>query len=199
MVGTALALLPALFQAAPSIAGWFGGDDAEDKARDVVGIAKKITGIDDEKSAVDAVVSDPQLAKIFETQAHEYRLAQLKSETSRVREVNATMRAESKSEDPWSRRWRPFWGFVSALAFGLVAFAIAGVLVIMAWQDTASFIAQLPAIVSSMAALFGIPAAILGVASWHRGKMQRIQAGENVGAQGGGWLEALRQKTKGDS
>lgn len=197
MIGVALSLIPALLQAAPSIAGWFGGDDAEKVATEVVGIAKRVTGIEDDKAAVDKIAADPQLAKLFETQAHEYRLERLKAETLIVKEVNATMRAEAKAEDPWARRWRPFWGFVSAVAFGMVALAISGVLVMMAWQDTASFIAQLPAVVSSMAALFGIPAAILGVASWHRGKMQRIQAGENMAKQGGtGWLDALTQKGK---
>lgn len=175
-----LPLAGLIMNAIPSIVGLFGDEDAEKTAGKVVDIAKTVTGLSDPDEAVQAAVKDPALLKQIEVQAHEYRLEQLKAETLVVKEVNATMRAETQSEDPWSRRWRPFWGFVSAVAFGLVALAISGVLVMMAWQDTASFIAQLPAVVSSMAALFGIPAAILGVASWHRGKMQRIKAGEVV-------------------
>lgn len=46
-----------LAQVIPSIVGMFKGKDAEQQAENVVGIAKKITGIDDPQKAVDAVVA----------------------------------------------------------------------------------------------------------------------------------------------
>ena len=71
-----------------------------------------------------------------------------------------------------------FWGFASALAFvGLVIMVgfLAHAAIMKGNQNAMTMI---PQIISAATMLFGIPAAILGVASWHRGKEKRIIAGE---------------------
>lgn len=58
----ALPLIPiisALTSIAPSIAGWFGGDKAEEAAQKVTDLARKVTGVNDAQDAVNQVLADP--------------------------------------------------------------------------------------------------------------------------------------------
>lgn len=93
--------------------------------------------------------------------------------------VNQTMRVEA-SQAGWAGKWRPFWGFVSACAFGL---SIAG---IIGWVGYALVTKQLdllkvlPELILAMTTLFSVPGAILGVASWHRGMEKRTLAQKMV-------------------
>lgn len=66
-----MALVPiisALASIAPSIAGWIGGDKAEDAASAVANIARKVTGQSDTDKAVDAIFKDESLKASFLTQ-----------------------------------------------------------------------------------------------------------------------------------
>jgi hypothetical protein len=87
--------------------------------------------------------------------------------------VNQTMQIESKSEHWPQYSWRPFWGFVSAVAFLAVCVfcCILGYRAVMGSDPTA--LATIPQLISSFATLFAIPGAILGVTAWHRGKEKR--------------------------
>lgn len=102
-------------------------------------------------------------------QAEGNRLA---AETSAIQSVNVTMQAEAASIDPWSRRWRPFIGFIFGGSYGVTVLAVAVGFLVLAFTDPAGALIQLPGFVAAMTALFGPPAAILGVSAWHRGKMQ---------------------------
>jgi hypothetical protein len=91
-----------------------------------------------------------------------------------VREVELSMRKlEMTSEDPWTRRWRPFWGYSSAVTFFL-QICILGAALLM----KIGTVADLAAYSTAIALLWGVPASILTVSAYHRGKMQRIAAGE---------------------
>ncbi len=87
--------------------------------------------------------------------------------------VNQTMQAESKSEHWPQYSWRPFWGFLSAIAFGFVT----GLCCYLAFEavlgDRPELLTSIPVLVSSFATLFAIPGAILGVTAWHRGQEKR--------------------------
>lgn len=87
--------------------------------------------------------------------------------------VNATMQAEAKSEHWPQYSWRPFWGFVSGIAFLVVVVfcCILGYKAII--KGEADALVMIPQLISSFAALFAIPGAILGVTAWHRGKQKR--------------------------
>lgn len=50
---------------APMVAGWIGGDDAEDKANKVLSVAESVTGLSGQE-AVTALENDPELVKFFE-------------------------------------------------------------------------------------------------------------------------------------
>jgi hypothetical protein len=61
-----IALVSALAQFAPTIAGWLGGPKAEDVATKVVGIAQAVTGAPSGDAALAAIQSDPAMAEKFQ-------------------------------------------------------------------------------------------------------------------------------------
>lgn len=143
--------------------------------------AQEMTGIpgssiDDVANAVRNATPE-QMAAL--TIANNNFLVQMRTlDVQQIGMVNQTMQSETKSEHWCQYGWRPFWGFASAIAFiGLVV-----IIGILAYQAIAkgnqNAMTMIPQIISASTMLFGIPAAILGVASWHRGKEKRIRAGE---------------------
>ena len=104
---------------------------------------------------------------------------ELAAEPARLAEVNATMRAEAASNDPWTRRWRPAWGFISAGAFAFVC----GLVGLLMWRAVVTHdpdaMAAVPQLINALVMLFAIPGGILGIASWHRGmeKREALKAG----------------------
>jgi len=128
------------------------------------------------KAVAQRIAIDPAAAfKLAEVQAdNELELTRLENEA--LRTVNATMQVEAQSEKWWVSAWRPFWGFVSAVAF---AFTVLGFLALAAYAIAMSDVQALnilPQLAGQLAFLFGVPAAILGIASWHRGVTQRVKA-----------------------
>lgn len=74
----ALPLIPivsALTSIVPSIAGWIGGDKAEDAANHVADIARKVTGQNDPEKAVDSILKDESLKLQFMIQIENNRQA----------------------------------------------------------------------------------------------------------------------------
>lgn len=74
----ALPLIPivsALTSIVPSIAGWIGGDKAEDAANHVADIARKVTGQNDPEKAVDLILADESLKFQFMVQIENNRQA----------------------------------------------------------------------------------------------------------------------------
>ena len=92
--------------------------------------------------------------------------------------VNQTMRVEVQQGHPWAGAWRPFWGFCSAVAFFVAVAGIIGLTAYAISTKKPGLLSSVPGLISSLAMLFSVPGAILGVASWHRGQKQRIEAGE---------------------
>lgn len=82
---------------------------------------------------------------------------ELLADTARQHSVNETMRAEAASDNWPTYSWRPFVGFI----FGLTFFCVYVVLPL----------AKVPVPTIPVEAWMAI-GAILGVASWYRGKMQ---------------------------
>jgi hypothetical protein len=106
-------------------------------------------------------------------------IAETEGDASGIREVNQSIRMEAQQGHPWSGAWRPFWGFASAIAFTI---AIMGIFILAAYaikKGDAKMLGYIPTLTIQLAALFAIPGAILGVASYHRGIKQRIEAGES--------------------
>ena len=79
------------------------------------------------------------------------------ADTARIQAVNATMQAESKSDHWPTYSWRPFIGFL----FGIMTAAVYFVLPLLH--------EPVPSIPAEVWMAYG---AVMGVASWYRGKMQ---------------------------
>jgi hypothetical protein len=128
-------------------------------------------------AVMQAITVDPQAAvKLREIEANErIEIERILSteRASNISNINKTMQAESKSEHWMQWSWRPFWGFISALAFLFVCTLACylGYQAIIEGKPEA--MVMLPQFITAMATLFAIPGAILGVASWHRGKQKR--------------------------
>ena len=87
-----------------------------------------------------------------------------KDETS---SVNETIRAEVLA-NPESGAWRPLWGRWSCYNFFPTTYILIIILGYATITKQFDIIANFPSIVGSIALLWGLPAAILGVASWGR-------------------------------
>lgn len=167
-----------LMKFAPTIAGWFGGDDAEEKVGAAVNIAKKVTGTDDPDSAVAALEQNPDLALQFEKAVMTHEVQMEREKTKRIEAVNQTMQAESKSEHWMQWSWRPANGFM----FGITLFAA---YVLLPAFDKSISIPEWVLIAW---------ASVLGVTSWHRGlhKREAEGGGRKAGSTG---LRGLVERT----
>ncbi len=162
------AIISGLMQFAPMVAGWIGGDNAEEKTRKAVDIAKAVTGESDPDRAIKAMQADPEVALRFKEAVMSHDEAMAREDSRRIAEVNATMRAEAKSEKWPQYMWRPFNGFM----FGVTLFSNYVVLPAIGKTPT-----DIPEIVWVM---WG---AVLGVTAWHRGQEKRGQ-GQTGGIAG---------------
>lgn len=157
-------------------------------------LAKELTGdeggtLDQLKPAIENAT--PTMLQNLTRANNDYLLEQSRIENKRLGIINQTMQVEANSENSWASKWRPFWGFVSAISFGIISISIAIAFAILAYKDPAEAIKTLPTFITSLAALFSIPGAILGVSAWHRGKEKRIKAGERDYAEA--LAEVLKQ------
>ncbi len=134
-------------------------------------------GVADTPTAVHKAISaDPSLiVKLKELEVKHSEFLTV-ADTARIKEVNVTMREESKAERWWTSAWRPFWGFASGTAF----LAVSVFVCILAYQavlgGNPGAMAVIPQMIGAFSALFAIPGAILGVTAWHRGMKQRREA-----------------------
>ncbi len=111
---------------------------------------------------------------LAEANRHIEALAAARSAEARTawREVNASMRAEAGAEDAYVRRWRPTFGYMVALTWGLQMGAVA-------WSVLATP-ADAPAILAaaaSLSAMWGVALAVLGVAVHERSRDKAAAAG----------------------
>lgn len=117
-----------------------------------------------------AEIESNQKIKLQELQI-DLAKAQLQAETVSVSDVNKTMQAEATSEHWPTYSWRPFIGFSVGFNTFMSSFIVVG-----AWVASLYGHGELlPLLPSVIGALMGINAtnmAVLGVASWFRGKAQ---------------------------
>lgn len=98
-----------------------------------------------------------QKAKEFEM-AHQETLlrVQVEAETARIQAINTTIQIEAKSDHWPTYSWRPFIGFMFGIyIFSFALLPICGITPIVLPPDLTMAVG-----------------AILGIASWYRGKMQ---------------------------
>ncbi|MBU2549238.1 MAG: holin family protein [Proteobacteria bacterium] len=148
-------------------------------------IARAVAGTSDDAEASARIEADPALQLEYQkavliqaVDMARVEVDRLRAENEVLAQVNETMRAEAASKNWWTSGWRPYWGFVAGTAFGMVCLLCCVLAYMAIIGGKSEAMAMIPQVIGAFTALFGIPMAILGIASWHRGKMQRIQAGE---------------------
>ncbi len=89
------------------------------------------------------------------------------------REVNATMRAETRAGDAYVRRWRPTFGYAVTAAWAMQMGAIAWAVVAHPTDAPAILAAA-----ASLSAMWGVALAVLGVAVHERSRDKALAAGQ---------------------
>ena len=144
------------------------------------GLMRAVTG-DGPDAPIEAVAekiaADPALMVRLQEKAmdHEARLAEI--DANKLESVNETMRAESRSEKWPQYSWRPWNGFLFPVAVLLIYFVL---------PICKSPVPDVPYWV------WAGWLAILGVATWDRGKEKRAKAGEERAGLFEGAIKALR-------
>ena len=163
----------ALAQFAPMIAGWLGGSKAETIAGKVVGIAQTVTGQSAPDAALAAIQADPNLSMQFQKavldqQSHlaevaaDLEKAELAADQANTATINQTMQVEAKADHWPTYSWRPFVGFCFAVAW-LGDYLV---LPILHGYNPAITVPTIPP------EAWMAVGAVLGVASYFRGRMQ---------------------------
>jgi len=160
-----------LSKAAPLLGLAVGGPGGAVIANEVAKLFEAKPG--DAADLLNKITTDPEaVAKLQEFQLkHEAIISQ------NIIAINQTMQAESKSERWPQYTWRPFWGFISAIAFLVYVILVCLLAYKAIIAGKMEMLNVIPQLTMAMVPLFGIPGAILGVASWHRGKQKRELTG----------------------
>ncbi len=167
-------------EAAPVIGGILAGPAGAAGGR-LIASALGVT--DDPDKVLAALQADPAaLAKVRQLEIeHKTRLQELAvaaeqnrlaADTARLAEINATIRAEASSIDPWVRRWRPFFGYVMATAFGIQMLAVSGLILI-----EPQFASEVIAALAGLSMLWSVGLAVVGVNIAKRSQDKQIAKG----------------------
>jgi len=168
-------VLMGLAQFVPGLARIFGGDKAGDVADTVLNVAQDITGTGNANDAIAKINNDPELQLKLQQAMTPIVVAELEAETRKLESVNATMRAESQSQDKFVRRWRPFFGYIVGIAWGLQMLAISIVIVI---EPTKA--AKLITAMSGLSVIWGVALSVLGISVHKRSQDKSVAAGNRL-------------------
>jgi Holin of 3TMs, for gene-transfer release len=178
-------------KAAPLLGTLLGGP-----AGGAVGaLVSSVIGVDNEPDEVHKALSaDPSLLlKLRETEIQQQTQLQqmmVESETKRMTEVNATMRAELASGDKFKSYWRPLFGYVMAVTWGAIMLATT-YQIIVSPDAAATTIAAL----GQLSALWGIGLAVLGINVYKRSDDKALAYGQPQQ----GIMSAVAARIKGSS
>lgn len=159
------------------VGGWiahaFGGNDSS-KPEDIIKILQG-----DAEASVKLKQIELDHEKDIASLQVQLAITELNAARDTVLAVNQTMQAESKSEHWMQWAWRPFIGFITGISFGVVCtfFCILAYDAVVLGKSDA--LAMIGSLVTSFTSLFAIPGAILGVASYFRGKTKLVDVQNN--------------------
>lgn len=158
-----------------------------------IGMIAKALGTDANPDAINKrLQNDPEAPAKLQALENEHQQALtrmvLEAESTRLAEVNQTMRAEAASNDAYVRRWRPTFGYLTALAWIIQCVAIAWSIV--ATPEQAGVVAQA---VTALTPMWGIALAMLGVNATCRSRDKQVAAGQ----QPSGFMDAVVKRVGG--
>ncbi len=185
-------------KAAPLVGSMLGGP----AGGAVGGLVAKVLGTDATPDAIgEALKADPaaleRVRKLEMENEQELTRMHLEAETSRLTQVNKTMRAEAASNDGYVRRWRPTFGYAVALAWVVQAFGIIGACLYAAIASPAEagpIINAVGNMVSALGMQWAVALSVLGVNVAKRSQDKQVAAGQQPG---GGLLGAISKRLGG--
>lgn len=174
-------------EAAPLIGGILGGP-----AGAAVGsMVASAFGAEPNPDAVAAAVQgDPEAAlklrRLEQEHIRELERMHLEAETSRLAQINKTMRAEAAANDPYVRRWRPTFGYVAALTWaaqiGATAYAVIG---------SPARAAEIIQAVTALTPMWSVALAVLGISISKRSADKQVAAGQRPSGALAGLLSGI--------
>jgi len=167
--------LMALGQLVPGLLRWVGSDKAADVADQAVAVARQVTGADDDNAALAALQSSPELLLQYQQAMNTVLLAQLDAECRQLESVNATMRSEAASADPYVRRARPT--FLYAMALTWTAQTLGLIAAVLLQPSLGAALLQAAA---DLTTLWGIALTVVGVAVKARSDDKARALGQDV-------------------
>jgi len=143
-------------------------------------------GVENSPAAIGrAIEADPEAAqKLRELEAKNRALLErqlIAAETARLETVNRTMRVEAASRDPFVRRWRPLFGYIVAVTWGVQVCGVTGAIlyVVAGGGDGASLVQSgVSAVMGDMALMWAIALSVLGVSVKKRSDDKAAAGGE---------------------
>lgn len=203
-------MLSAIVGGLAALAPWIGraisGDDGERTAQQIADVACAVTGVQNPKEAVQRVQDDPEAQRRFVLEVQKLELEFYRAETARLDSVNQTMRAElgvgADVANGWQfalallkSGWRPFWGYVSAVVWGIfivgILWLLADVVKTSGLAGVAPVVTALSQVISALMPIFMMALTVLGVAVWKRSSDKKTLGGPEQKASPAGMLEKL--------
>ncbi len=137
-------------------------------------ISKALGVANSEEAILEAIKVDPNAAvKLREIEssqtvelerlAYQTASAEIQAETSRLVEINTTMRAELTNGTSLQKNWRPLFGYISAITMGIMLLSIIGSFVYLVFFKLDDAPEVIAAASGMTTALFPIVAAMLAV------------------------------------
>ncbi len=176
--------------AAPLIGSLLGGP----AGGAVGGLVASALGAEAKPAAVaEALKADPaaleRVRKLELDHQSDLTRMHLEAETARLAEVNKTIRAEIASNDAFVRRWRPTFGYLTAVAWIIQCTAISVSIVV-----TPESAANVALMVTALTPMWGVALAVLGVNVSKRSQDKQVSAGQSPET---GLLGALAKRLAG--
>ena len=163
----------ALAQFVPGLTRLLMGDKAGEVADKVVNAANAVTGADNPDEALAQIKQYPELQLKLQQEMNHIVLAELEAENKQLATINATMQVEYTSGDKFVRRWRPFFGYMTAITWAIQMSALSWVIVDQPEKAGAVITAA-----SGLTGMWGIALAVLGVYINKRSHDKQVAAGQ---------------------
>lgn len=169
-------------KAAPLVGSLLGGP----AGGAVGGLVAKALGTDASPDVVaEAINTDPDaLLKVRKLELdHERDLTRMRieAETTRLAEVNRTMRAETASDDRYVRRWRPTFGYAVAFAWVVQALGIIAASLYAAIatpSEAGPIINAVGNMISALGMQWAVALSVLGINVSKRSQDKQVAAGQ---------------------
>lgn len=179
-----ITLVMGLSTVVPEVLKWLGHDKAADSAQKILTVAQQVTGATTPDAAVEAIQQNPTLAYQMQQELDHHSeelakiqqvtdLAEIKATSDNMQAVNTTMQTEAKSDHWPTYTWRPFVGFCYGLEALISAVVVLAAYVgVMFYKVDGKVLEYIPPMLGAMAGVMATQTAVLGIASYWRGKMQ---------------------------